>query len=907
MLGPKTPVPWFELHMGICNSLFGCRRQVYKANEVLRKDSQKERNYLGNVPESVPLGTKLPEGSILHFLVPDKGMVAACNDKVAKELAKENCAKMAAWYKAFVSAPWSKEEVKALEELTQAAEVLWERYTEKRREAVQATARYLPVWGQPTSNGREGEQDSGLPGMAQKWTLSLEECEAIRDRLLEQSRSTRKLRLRLAMDAWCALWVWPIENARELPSRAEWISGLRTVLSGESNVVDVDELVKKPGHRWFQQVIELGEHHKFFHWELHFAELFRDRGGFDLMVGNPPWVKYEWSEEGILSEFDPTIGIRNVSASDMAKRRGSILNESLRKSEYLKELWATLGVKSYFNARQAYPVLQGVQTNLYKCFLTKSWQVCSPNGVTGLLHQPAIFDDPNGEVLREAFYRRLILAAVFVNELKLFAEIGNCARYAFSVCHARPEPKPDFRYIGNLYHPRTIDDSVRPKAKGGVVTPGIKTNDGHWELNGHQNRIVHIEEHGLEVFSRLFDSEGTPPIQARLPIVHSAEMMRILERFEDVPKLRDKGGEWFDSEMWHETNRQKDGTIRREDQICKQSRMWIVSGPHFHIGTPFNKTPNQGCKNKQDYVRIDLTTIPDDYLPRTLYVPGCLPKEYVERTPKWNGRLTTDFYRHVHRKMLAITGERTYIPTIIPPGAGHIDAVFSVAFGTNLALAIFSGLSCALVIDFFVRSTGKQALRADVLQHLPCTAPLSLIPAIILRTLRLNCLTTHYADLWEDLWQPAFKRDGFTKPDRRLTAIWNQLTAKWSRNCALRTDYERRQALVELDALAALSLGISIDELCTVYRVQFPVLNQYEREKRYDQNGRLVPPKVVKLAKEKELTRGSISHPDDPSIEYTLPFDGCDREQDMRLAYAVFAERYGPQIAPIHPSKVKAA
>ncbi|WP_146660744.1 hypothetical protein [Enhygromyxa salina] len=37
----------------------------------------------------------------------------------------------------------------------------------------------------------------------------------------------------------------------------------------------------------------------------------------------------------------------------------------------------------------------------------------------------------------------------------------------------------------------------------------------------------------------------------------------------------------------------------------------------------------------------------------------------------------------------------------------------------------------------------------------------------------------------------------------------------------------------ELDALAALSLGMTIDELQLIYRVQFPVLYQYEAETFY--------------------------------------------------------------------------
>lgn len=221
-----------------------------------------------------------------------------------------------------------------------------------------------------------------------------------------------------------------------------------------------------------------------------------------------------------------------------------------------------------------------------------------------------------------------------------------------------------------------------------------------------------------------------------------------------------------------------------------------------------------------------------------------------------------------------------------------------------LDTVLAAGMWSSLPVDFLVKVSGTGHIQAHTAARFPHPATHVLVPELILRTLRLNCLTADYAPLWVEIAAdqlPAWQADNWTRFDRATSpegpevpyfrsswAPMGDVQAEWTTATPLRRDAERRQALVEIDALAAVMLGITADELCAIYRTQFGVLRKYERVMQMDANGRQVPSDILKsYAKnpdKTDLTRasGGVWQP---------PFTPVDREAEMTAAHAEFNRR----------------
>jgi hypothetical protein len=874
---PGLQAPWFGLHLRRGNSLIGARREVYRAKELA------QRAWLTTVPTAHPLGEPIGSGEVHHFLLPAAGWGAVADTKEAKELAPEARDVINSWRKK-VTATLTGDEQNRLTALAQRVEVLWSLALRRLEIAEQEARRFIDVWGA-----------DNLP--ASPGSVKREQIEAV----LKDPDGVYQ-RLHRVMDAWAALWSWPVTADLQPPSRTDWLHALEALLGTVSkaeakggrgmfqevatwddlNVAEANERAwgqMRPvtdvlqTHPWLQICERVTGREGFFHWELTFGPVFARTGGFDLQLGNPPWVRPTWDDALVLAEADAWFGLaEDPSVQAVKERRASILARGA--GHYLDARAALAGLSGHLGSNVDRPLLAGTQPDLYRCFMDRTWRSMAPARVVGLIHPESHFTESRAGGLRRQTYRRLRRHWQFRNEFKLF-EIQNTRIYGVHIYGSAREPR--FISAASLYHPDTVERSLQHDGTG--AEPGVKDDFDRWDTRPHRNRIVHVDRSVLSSWATLVDEPGTPPDEARMLLPVTTSSQAALDRLAHAPRLRAIPFEWTDG--WHESGDQREGYFVRHTAIPESLDDAIMMGPHIGPANPFFQNPPPHYRNFKDYRPVNLEELPVNAIPRTIYQRAAPAEQYIAGYPRWHGQPSSRFFRLAWRDMVDSSTVRSLYAALIPPGPTHVHGVHSLTTDDPVDLAIAAGMWASIPADFLTKVSGTGHIQADFAARLPHPREHPLVPELVLRALRLNCLTASYAPLWEELFDPAWRNDTWS---RSLSAEpLGGVDDTWTMSTPLRRDSQRRHAMVELDALAAVMLGIRAEELCAIYRTQFGVLRKYERVIQMDANGRQVPSEVLK-EHAKKGERANLGR-------YALPFTGVDREAEMTIAHAEFTRR----------------
>src|SRR5699024_7598645 len=436
------------------------------------------------------------------------------------------------------------------------------------------------------------------PPSIEEW---IDACEQLLGRSKDESKSQKAAR-EAGQASMFDVGNWAELNEVESNQRA---------ISGAASTVE-KVLDEHPGLRITEAI---AEQQGFFHWDLDFATVL-DQGGFDLQLGNPPWVRPVVDMDALLAEGDPwwQLALKPSEAQRKEVRESTLALDGMLEL-VLDGVVDVEGTNEFLGAVGNYPRLVGMQTDLYRCFMSLVWAHASGQGVSGLIHPESHFTDQKAGPLRRAAYSHLRRHWQFINKMMLF-EISDHVVYGVHV-YSTAVANPKFLMASWLYHPDTVERSLLHNGEG--REPGLKTLEGKWDTAPHSARILHVDRGILENWLEFSGMEVSTALDAPMIYPVNTSSAAVLEHFSKQDRIASLCPHFISG--WHEKSYRQRGRFKLQWGAPPEWVDVVMQGPNFHVNVPFYKHPNSTMRSNEDWFRVDLEQLPGDAVPVTSYKP----------------------------------------------------------------------------------------------------------------------------------------------------------------------------------------------------------------------------------------------------------------------------------------------
>ncbi|BDG19032.1 hypothetical protein TthSNM11_12350 [Thermus thermophilus] len=544
--------------------------------------------------------------------------------------------------------------------------------------------------------------------------------------------------------------------------------------------------------------------HRFFHWWLEFPEVM-ERGGFDVVLGNPPWEKLKLQDKEFFADKAPEV----AQAENAAKRKRLI--QALKEKDpelfraYQEALAEAEAVSGFVRHSGRFPLTARGDVNTYPLFAELARALRAPQGRAGLVLPTGIATDDSNKVFFAQVVERGELAALydFENREGLFPAVDS--RMKFAVLALKPPGREPARLAFFLTRPEDLEDPTRV-----------------FSLAPEDFALLNPNTRTCPVFRTRQDAELTRAVYRRVPVLWRESLGQPRRGYlEESP-----WGVRFLA-LFHMSN---DSHLFRtqEDLLAQGFRLVgnrFVRGEEvylplyeakmfWHYDHRFATFEGKDTRDVEPGEKEDPTFLP---LPRYW-----VPKEETEarlREAGWERRWLVGF-----RDIARSTDERTAIFAALPRvGVGNTAPLFLHAKGALESLALVGNAS-AFVLDYVARQkVSGTHLNFHYVKQFPILPPSAYGPEalrfIVPRVLELAYTAWDLAPLAQDVWEEA------DEPLREAILAWRQAAPThpdsppdWAEGPypfpPFLWDEERRaQIRAELDAYYARLYGLNRKQL----------------------------------------------------------------------------------------------
>lgn len=564
--------------------------------------------------------------------------------------------------------------------------------------------------------------------------------------------------------------------------------------------------------------------HKFFHWPLEFPDVY-EQGGFDVMLGNPPWERIKLQEKEFFKGK-----CKNVeTAGNAAKRKREI--EKLKISnpdlyeQYLFALKTSEATSKLLRNGTLFPLTGRGDINTYSIFSELFSNRINKNGASGFIVPTGIATDDNnkyffGDIAENG---RLISLFDFENKNAIFPDVHRS--FKFSLISIGSSKKDRLTNFGFFLH-----DVADLQDKRRVFT---LSKDDFLNINPNTKTTP--------IFRTKKDAELTAKIYSRVPILVNEEKDQNPWEIKFSTMFHMSG----DSNKFKtESELLNDGYSLVGNRFIKGNNIFL---PLYESKLVWHYDHRFGSFEGIDVRTRTHTPSKEEYQDPNYQIK---PWYWVEESEV--ERLTEDNWYIGFRNITNVTNERSAIFSLVPKsGVGHsMPLLFSNRNASEKLL--LTSLTASIVFDFFVRQKlGGTNMTYGYVYQFPVLAPktffnvsIKMFPKIIELFYTSWDIKAFADDIWAEAsielrnaiseqWEENRKETGghpWNIPE--WYTAYPEIAWDIEKGCPLppfKWDGDRRAKLkAELDAYFALLYGLEREELQyvldphSVYGTDFP-------------------------------------------------------------------------------------
>ena len=186
-----------------------------------------------------------------------------------------------------------------------------------------------------------------------------------------------------------------------------------------------------------------------FHWGYEFDEIIGARGGFDVIIANPPWEIFKPQAKEFFAEYSDLVTKNKMTIKDFEQQQAKMLQNPEIQAAWLEYQSSYPHLSSYYRSAPQYKNQisivngrkSGTDINLYKLFTEQCLNLLRTGGQCGIVIPSGIYTDLGTKQLREMLFSQTSITGLFCFENRKMIFEGVDSRFKFVVLTLKKDGK----------------------------------------------------------------------------------------------------------------------------------------------------------------------------------------------------------------------------------------------------------------------------------------------------------------------------------------------------------------------------------------------------------------------------------------------------------------------------------